>query len=67
MPTQQRLHIRTATRKRRQGENDLPWEVTCRNVVNGIQMVVHMTRREGQRFIEEAYGFADTARERISG
>ncbi len=37
-----------------QGESDLPWEVTCRSVVDGIQMVVHMTRREGRRFIEEA-------------
>ena len=37
-----------------QGESDLPWEVTCRGVVDGIQMVVHMTRREGRRFIEEA-------------
>ena len=37
-----------------QGESDLPWEVTCRGVVDGIQMVVHMTRRNGRRFIEEA-------------
>ena len=37
-----------------QGESDLPWEVTCRSVVDGIQMVVHMTRREGRRFVEEA-------------
>ena len=37
-----------------QGESDLPWEVTCRGVVDGIQMVVHMTRREGRRFVEEA-------------
>ena len=37
-----------------QGESDLPWEVTCRGVVDGIQMVVHMTRRDGRRFIEEA-------------
>ena len=32
-----------------QGEGDLPWEVTCRGVVDGIQMVVHMTRRDGRR------------------
>ena len=32
----------------------LPWEVTCRGVVDGIQMVVHMTRRRGRRFVEEA-------------
>ena len=30
-----------------QGETDLPWEVTCRGVVDGISMVIHMTRREG--------------------
>ncbi len=35
-------------------QSDLPWEVTCRGVVDGIQMVVHMTRRDGRRFIEEA-------------
>ena len=32
----------------------LPWEVTCRGVVDGIAMVVHMTRRQGRRFVEEA-------------
>ena len=32
----------------------LPWEVTCRGVVDGIAMVIHMTRREGKRFVEEA-------------
>ena len=37
-----------------QGESDLPWEVTCRRVVDGIQMVIQMTRRDGRRFIEEA-------------
>ena len=37
-----------------QGEGDLPWEITCRSVVDGIQMVVHMTRRHGRRFVEEA-------------
>ena len=31
-----------------QGETDLPWEVTCRGVVDGISMVIHMTRREGK-------------------
>ena len=25
----------------------LPWEVTCRGVVDGISLVVHMTRRRG--------------------
>ena len=33
---------------------ELPWEVVCRNVVDGIAMVIHMTRREGRRFVEEA-------------
>ena len=37
-----------------QGGGDLPWEVTCRGVVDGIAMVIHMTRREGQRYVEEA-------------
>ncbi len=37
-----------------QGETDLPWEVTCRGVVDGISMVIHMTRRDGRRFTEEA-------------
>ena len=27
-----------------QGGGDLPWEVTCRGVVDGISMVIHMTR-----------------------
>ena len=30
-----------------QGGGELPWEVTCRGVVDGIAMVIHMTRREG--------------------
>ena len=33
-----------------QGGGELPWEVTCRGVVDGIAMVIHMTRREGKRF-----------------
>ena len=28
--------------------------MTCRGVVDGIAMVIHMTRREGRRFVEEA-------------
>ena len=32
----------------------LPWEVTCRGVVDGIAMVIHMTRQGGRRFVEEA-------------
>ena len=37
-----------------QGGGEMPWEVTCRGVVDGIAMVIHMTRREGRRFVEEA-------------
>ena len=37
-----------------QGDGDLPWEVTCRGVVDGIAMVIHMTRADGRRFVEEA-------------
>ena len=37
-----------------QGGGSLPWEVTCRGVVDGIALVIHMTRREGRRFVEEA-------------
>ncbi len=37
-----------------QGGGELPWEVTCRGVVDGIAMVIHMTWREGRRFVEEA-------------
>ena len=32
----------------------LPWEAVCRSVVDGIAMVVHMTRREGRRYVEDA-------------
>ena len=37
-----------------QGGGDLPWDVTCRGVVDGIAMVIHMTRRDGRRVVEEA-------------
>ena len=37
-----------------QGGGELPWEVTCRSVVDGIAMIIHMARREGRRFVEEA-------------
>ena len=33
---------------------DLPWEVVCRSVVDGIALVLHMARVEGRRFVEEA-------------
>ena len=42
-----------------QGGGELPWEVTCRGVVDGIAMVIHMTRREGRRFVEEALRVQD--------
>ena len=42
-----------------QGETDLPWEVTCRGVVDGISMVIHMTRREGKCYVEEALHVGD--------
>ena len=37
-----------------QAGDALPWEVTCRGVVDGIALVLHMTRRAGRRFVEEA-------------
>ncbi len=37
-----------------QAGDALPWEVTCRGVVDGIALVLHITRRHGQRFVEEA-------------
>ena len=42
-----------------QGGGELPWEVTCRGVVDGIAMVIHMTRRDGRRFVEEALHVGD--------
>ena len=37
-----------------QAGGEIPWDVTCRSVVDGIAMVIHLTRREGRRFVEEA-------------
>ena len=37
-----------------QAGDALPWEVTCRGVVDGIALVLHVTRRSGRRFVEEA-------------
>ena len=37
-----------------QAEGALPWDVTCRGVVDGIALVLHMTRQGGRRFVEEA-------------
>ena len=33
---------------------DLPWDAICRNIVNGISLVLHMSRIEGRRTVEEA-------------
>ena len=33
---------------------ELPWEVVCRSVVDGISLVLHMTRLSGRRYVEEA-------------
>ena len=33
---------------------DLPWDVVCRSVVDGISMVLHMSRIDGARVVEEA-------------
>ena len=51
---QRRERLVTARQLRHAGRRELPWEVTCRGVVDGIAMVIHMTRREGRRFVEEA-------------
>ncbi len=37
-----------------QAEGALPWDVTCRGVVDGIALVLHITRQRGRRFVEEA-------------
>ena len=34
--------------------HDLPWDAICRNIVNGISLVLHMSRIKGRRAIEEA-------------
>ena len=34
--------------------HDLPWDAICRNIVNGISLVLHMSRIEGWRAVEEA-------------
>ncbi|MDE2806542.1 MAG: ATPase, T2SS/T4P/T4SS family [Gemmatimonadota bacterium] len=33
---------------------DLPWEVVCRGVVDGIALILHITRHEGRRYVEES-------------
>ncbi|WP_420449782.1 CpaF family protein [Candidatus Palauibacter sp.] len=42
-----------------QAGDALPWEVTCRGVVDGISLVLHVTRREGRRFVEDALEVCD--------
>ena len=37
-----------------QAGDALPWEVTCRGVVDGIALVLHVTRRDGRRLVQEA-------------
>ena len=37
-----------------QAAGNIPWEVTCRGVVDGIDLVIHITRRHGRRYVEEA-------------
>ena len=37
-----------------QAGDALPWEVTCRGVVDGIALVLHVARRGGRRFVEDA-------------
>ncbi|MCE2399114.1 MAG: hypothetical protein J4F34_08845 [Gemmatimonadetes bacterium] len=37
-----------------QAGDALPWEVTCRGVVDGIALVLHVARRSGGRFVEDA-------------
>ena len=37
-----------------QARENLPWEVVCRGVVDGIDLVIHVTRRRGRRYVEEA-------------
>jgi len=32
----------------------LPWEVICRSVVDALAMVLHMARRSGRRYVEDA-------------
>ena len=39
---------------RMQAGRDLPWEVTCRGVVDGIDLVIYITRRHGRRYVEDA-------------
>lgn len=46
-----------------QAGGNLPWEVVCRGVVDGIDLVIHITRRHGRRFVEDAIRVSDYAAE----
>lgn len=42
-----------------QAGGNLPWEVTCRGVVDAIDLVIHITRRSGHRYVEDAIRVSD--------
>ena len=42
-----------------QAGGNLPWEVTCRGVVDAIDLVIHITRRQGHRYVEDAIHVSD--------
>ena len=44
---QRRKRLVTLASCAMQGGGELPWEVTCRGVVDGIAMVIHMTGAKG--------------------
>ena len=42
-----------------QAGGNLPWEVTCRGVVDAIDLVIHITRRQGHRYVEDPIRVSD--------
>ena len=48
-----------------QGGGELPWEVTCRGVVDGIAMVIHMTRHRTTGSSSRSGGNTMTDEEKI--
>ena len=50
-----------------QGGGDLPWEVTCRGVVDAISMVIHMTRADGGGLSKKPRSCGATTPRGISG
>ena len=42
-----------------QAGGNLPWEVVCRGVVDAIDLVIHITRRRGARYVEDALRVSD--------